>query len=195
MITRVRNFFILVLFSTYPLASFAAQFVGGLSIEYGPSFQENEQTARAWYAKWPQDFQAMIRKLEIFEAPGGREFAEVRLAKFHYTGKIRGDIDSAATGTIASISSLAGIRSPTHNIVATRVSGLDARRVTYDSARFDGMLGAEFLIIQDKSIDAMYQLQIIFSKKNSINSLPTPGLSKEHALASGVLSSVQVIKR
>ena len=174
--------------------SFAAQNVGGLSIDYQPSFHENVAKAQSWQAKMAPEMQAMLSQFQIFEAAGSGGILEVRLMKFQYNAKIRGSIDVAASESIANIVRLPGIKNPTQNIVPTKVSGREARRVSFESGRYDGKLGAEFLIVQDDDSQSFYQLQMIFSKKPGFNSLASLDLQEERTFARKTLDSVQIAR-
>ncbi|MDD2609388.1 MAG: hypothetical protein PHX60_06775 [Giesbergeria sp.] len=170
----------------------SAQQVGGLSIDYAVPFQENSVKAQAWQAKMNPEVRGMLRDFRIFEAKGTSGISDVRLLKMEYTSQIRGDIDSAASETVANIVRLPGIKNPHHTILRTKVSGHDARRVSYESERNDGRVGAEFLIVQDRYTQTAYQLQLIFSKRPSINPLASTSLDEERTLAKKVLDSVRV---
>lgn len=174
--------------------SFAVQNVGGLSVDYQPAFQENVAKAQSWQAKMAPEMQAMLSQFQIFEAAGSAGILEVRLMKFQYNSKIRGNIDVAASESVANIVRLPGIKNPTQNIVPTKVSGREARRVSFESGRYDGKLGAEFLIVQDNASQSFYQLQMIFSKKSGFNPLASIDLQEERTFARKTLDSVQIAK-
>ena len=87
-----------------------------------------------------------------------------------------------------------GIRDSTQNIVPVKVSGRDARRVSFESGRNDGRLGVEFLIIQDVASQSFYQLQLIFAKKPGINPFASVRLLEERVFAKKILDSVQITK-
>lgn len=173
---------------------FAVQQVGGLTIDYAVPFQENTAKAQAWQAKMNPEMQGMLRGFQIFEAPGTSRFSEARVIKLQYTSQIRGNIDAAASEAVANIVRLPGIKNPNHTITKTKVSGQNARRVSYESGRNDGTLGAEFLIIQDQRNQVMYQIQLIFSKRPGFNPLASTSLNDERALAGKVLDSVQATR-
>ena len=181
----------LVLLLTAPV-SFAQQLAGGIRIDYAPVLQENPEKARAWTQKMSPELQKMIVRFQVFEAPGIQGLNEVRLLKFEYTNAIRGTIDDSANETVANIARLPGVRNATQGIVRVAVSGLDARRVSFESDRYDGKLGAEFLIVQSPQTRTMYQLQVIFSKKKGMNILGSLTLEAERAEAEKLMRSVRI---
>ena len=124
----------LVLLLTAPV-SFAQQLAGGIRIDYAPVLQENPEKARAWTQKMSPELQKMIVRFQVFEAPGIQGLNEVRLLKFEYTNAIRGTIDDSANETVANIARLPGVSNATQSIVRVAVSGLDARRVSFESDR------------------------------------------------------------
>ena len=170
----------------------AAQQVGGLVVEYIPAFQENPQKAQSWRAKMNPDLQAMIRDFQIFEAPGNSGMNELRILKIQYNSQIRGTIDASASETVDNVARLPGIKNPSQRIVAIKVSGQEARRISFESDRNDGRLGAEFLIIQDSKRQTLYQIQVIFSKKPNVNPFSTPSLSEQQMIANVILDSVKI---
>jgi hypothetical protein len=173
---------------------FGAQNVGGMIIDYGPTFKANEEKAQAWQAKMADELRSLIQRLEIFEAPSSGGLGELRLLKVHYVSKTFGSIDDAASETVRNIVALPGIKNPVQRITASVVSGLDARRVSFESDRYDGKLGAEFLIVHDKKTNTLFQLQIIFSKRPSVNPFGSTNLNAERATATVILSSVAMAR-
>ena len=172
--------------------TFGGQSVGGMKIDYQPAFLENVAKAQSWHSKMGPEMQAMLRQVQIFEAPGIAGMSEVRLIKFHYKSPIRGSIDEAASESVANIVRLPGIKKPTHSIVSITVSGNEARRVTFESGRNEGIIGAEFLVVQDKTSQSFYQLQMIFAKKTGGNPLTSLDLKDERTFAQRTLDSVQI---
>ncbi len=170
----------------------AAQDVGGMIIEYAPMFQAKEDKARAWQAKMSEELRSLIQSFEIFEAPPSRGLGELRLLKVRYVAKTFGTIDAAASETVRNISSLSGVKNVKQSTQPLLVSGLDARRVSFESDRNDGKLGAEFLIVHDKKTNTAFQLQIIFAKRQGMNPFGAVDLSAEREVANGILSSVSV---
>lgn len=191
---RVWKFFALLPLMLGTTVSFGVQNVGGLLIDYQPAFQENVAKAQSWKSKMAPEMQAMLRQFQIFEAAGSAGIQEVRLMKLKYNSKIRGSIDEAASESVSNIVRLPGIKNPKQNIVPTRVSGREARRVSFESGRYDGKLGAEFLIVQDNAGQSFYQLQMIFSKGPGLNPLASLDLQEERTFARKTLDSVQLEK-
>lgn len=138
------------------------------------------------------ELRGTLRDFQIFEAPGVSGISEARIVKLQYTFQIQGNIDSAASETVANMATLSGIKNPNHTITQTRVSGHDARRVSFESRRNDGRLGAEFLIIQDYRMQIAYQIQLIFSKRPGLNPFVSTSLDEERAFAKKVLDTVRV---
>lgn len=172
--------------------SIAGQNVGGMLVDYGPAFQPNEEKARAWQAKMTDELRSLIQRLEISEAPPTRGLAEVRLLKIRFVPKTFGSVDAAATESVANIVRLPGVKNPRQNITAILVSGLDARRVSFESDRNEGKLGAEFLIVHDKRTNIAYQLQIIFGEKQGLNPFRSLNLSVQRDAANEILASVRM---
>ena len=138
------------------------------------------------------ELQSMIKDFQVFEAPGNSGMNELRILKFQYNSQIRGTIDASASETVNNVARLPGIKNPSQRIVAIKVSGQEARRISFESDRNDGRLGAEFLIIQDSKRQTLYQVQVIFSKKPSVNPLSSLSLSEQQMIAKVILDSVKI---
>ena len=170
--------------------SSGVQNVGGMIIDYGPTFEAKDEKAQAWQAKMSDELRSLIQRFEIFEAAPSRGLGELRLVKARYVAKTFGTIDAAASETVRNIVGLPGIKNAVQTTTTLLVSGLDARRVSFESDRNDGKLGAEFLIVHDKKTNTAFQLQIIFSKRQGWNPLGSIDLGVERAAANAILNSV-----
>ena len=191
----MRRLLLIAVLFLYSGLAVAAQDVGGIVIDYNPPFQTREDKARAWQAKMSEDLRSLIERFEIFEAPPSLGLGEVRLLKIRYVARTFGTIDAAASETVRSIAALPGITNVKQSTLALRVSGLDARRVSFESDRNDGKLGAEFLIIHDKRTNTAFQLQIIFAQRQGMNPFGTVDLITKRAIASSILSTVSVSRQ
>lgn len=181
--------FSLVLCST--LCS-AAQDVAGMSIEYGPIFQAKVEKAETWRAKMPENLKTVVLSFEVFEAPSIDGLGEARVIKTRFSPKAFGNLDAAASESIQNIVRLPGIKNPTKTITKVTVSGFQARRISFESERYDGKLGAEFLIVYNERTSTAYHLQLIFSKKPTLNPFGTLSLADEHTRASNIVDTVRI---
>lgn len=188
----MHKLFICLAVSLYATLSSAAQDVGGMNIDYEPMFQARVDKAQAWQAKMSNEMKALIQTFEVFEAPPAGGMNEVRLLKIRYVGKVVGNIDQSAFESIENIVRLPGIKRPTKTITRLTVSNLDARRISFESDRYDGKLGAELLIIVNRTTNTAYQFQFIFSKKAGLNPFGSLSLADERTFANNIINTVRL---
>ena len=186
------KFLLMAVFLLHFDSSIAAQDVGGMIVEYRLPFEAKEAKARTWHGNMPTEMQSMIQGFEVFEAGPSLGLGEVRVLKIRYVPKVSGNLNMAAQESIQNILRLPGIKNSTQNITAVKVSGLEARRISFATNRYDGKLGAEFLIVYDKKTNTLFQLQVIFSKRKSLDLSGDLDLDLERAFANNIVASARM---
>ena len=172
--------------------TYASQNVGGIEISYVPAFHSNTVKARSMVAQIPAEARPLISSIEIFEAPSSAGIDSIQLIKTRYSNGFQANIDGAIVGAISNIVSLPGVTNPVKSIVPSTVSGFEARLASFDANRYRGVIGGEILVIYDRVSGTLYQLQIFFAKKPSLNPFSSMSLDDEHVLAKSIIKSVQL---
>jgi len=182
-------FFALLCIATPALAG---QEVGGIEINYSPSFKKDTATADSWLSKAPDNVRQMVISMETFIAPPSNGLGEVRLMKVRYVPTVNGSIDSAAAESAQRIAALEGIKDFQKQIAPLSVSGFDARQISIAADRWGGKLGGEFLIIYNRKTNVMWQMQLIFGKKKGINPFASLSIDEERRYAKNLLSTIRI---
>lgn len=140
----------------------AAQLVSGLKIEYARPFVFNEHRSRTWLENLPREKRTFVSEYRVYEAPSPFAIGELRIVKAIETDFDSTTLDRAAYEAAESLSRLRGMTNPTSQVTSMRISGRDARRLSYEADRFDGRIGAEHLIIYDRKNRTKYMVQTVF---------------------------------
>ena len=172
--------------------TYAGQEVGGLEINYSPSFKKDTAAADSWLSKAPDNIRQLVISMETFVAPSTNGLGEIRLMKVRYVPTLNGSIDGAAAESAQRIAALEGIKNVQKQIVPLSVSGFDARQVSIAADRWGGKLGGEFLIIYNRKTNVMWQMQLIFSKKKGINPFASLSIDEERHYAKNLLSTIRI---
>jgi hypothetical protein len=166
------------------------QQVAGISIDYPVSFTADPKTANKWISNNPQIRSAVI-SFEIFVAPARNGLAEVRIIK----SRLKTDsynINNATAEASTQLAKLEGITNFQSQTSVLKVSGREARQLSFLADRMGGKVGGEFLIIFDKKNSVTWQIQTMFAKQKKGNSTNPLILEAERKYAMGILTSVRV---
>lgn len=170
----------------------AAQNVGGLVIDYAPAFRNDATTSAKWLGNVPDQVRQMVKSMDIFVAPPSSGLGEIRLVRIQYKPQVDVSIDGATDESIRRVSVLDGVKNFQSKVQPLSVSGREARRVTIEADRRGGKLGGEFLVVLDKTSNVLWQMQLIFGKKEPMNPFSKLSLNEEHSYAQKLLSSIRV---
>jgi len=173
--------------------TYAGQEVGGIEINYSPSFKKDTATADSWLSKTPDNIRQVVISMETFIAPPSNGLGEVRLVKVRYVPTLNGSIDGAAVESGQRIAGLEGIKNFQKRIVPLSVSGFDARQVSIAADRWGGKLGGELLFIYNRKSNVMWQMQLIFAKKKGINPFASLSIDEERRYAKNLLSTIRMV--
>lgn len=172
-----------------PAEQMPVQRVDRFSVKYASPFLINEKESRDMTAALEAKAPSLLQSIDIFTSRPSCGVGEARLVVGTYTQVAQLSIDSAANGSINQISTLSGITSPENTITLATVSGYPARRVSYRSKRWGGVLGAEFIVIVDLQTNTLWQLQLIFSARNTSD---YASLNSAQSCARKILESVAI---
>lgn len=177
--------------STYKMPAERAlvQHVATLSVQYEHPFLKNEKEttnmASAANARSPGIFQSVA----IYTSKPSCGLSEARLVVATYAQGVTANIDGAADGSIAQISTLDGITNPESTVTPVTISGLPARKVSYRAKRRGGVIGIESIVVSDPSASTFWQLQLIFAARNTND---YAALSDPRSCAQEILGSVAI---
>ena len=186
---RYLHFLFFCLFVVGTSSAYSAQNVGGISINYSQAFASDPVTANQWVSQYSEAIRQALVSLDIYMAPPINGLEEVRLVKTQYKLEVSPSIDGAALGLSKSITTLQGVKNFHDEVVPLSVSGLEARRISIEADRWGGKLGGEFLIIYDRKLNIMWQVQLLFTQ----NKYSPVSFDKERQYTRKLLSSVRVI--
>jgi len=175
-------------------STYAGQQVGGLEINYSPSFKKDIFTANSCLSKFPDNVRHLVVSMDNFVAEPINGLGEVGLTKVRFVPELNGNIDGAAIESAQRIATLDGIKNFQQHIEPLFVSGFDARQVSITADRWGGKLGGEFLIILNRNTNVMWQIQLIFGKKKEINPFVSLNIDDERRYARNLLSTIRVLK-
>lgn len=175
------------------VSAFATQAVGSLTIDYPHAFNPQPAEAEQWLSQMPASATAQIKGLDVFKAQATPGLGEVRIVRILYVAGVKPGLDGAVNQSLQNILNLPGHSNVAHDTRVLRVSGRDARQTSFQSNRFGGKLGAEFLFVLDMKTNAIYQMQFLFAKRKPQNPLTTLDLEKERAAARALLATVSFI--
>lgn len=173
--------------------AYAGQEVGGLEINYSPSFKKDTATEDSWLSKAPDNIRQTVISMDIFVAPPSNGLGEVRLIKIRYVPTLNGSIDGAAEESSQRIAALEGIKNFQKQIMPLSVSGFDARQISIAADRWGGKLGGEFLIIYNRKTNVMWQMQLTFAKKKAISPFASLIIDEERRYAKNLLSTIAIV--
>ena len=173
--------------------TYAGQEVGGLEINYIPSFKKDTAFADNLLSKFPDNIRKVIISMDSFLAPPTNGLAEARLIKTRYVPTLNGNIDGAAAETARQIATLEGVKNFQKQIVRLSVSGFDARQVSIAAEKSNVKVGCEILIIYNRETNVIWQMQVMFAKAKGIDPTASQSLDEERSYAKKLLSSVKVI--
>jgi len=173
--------------------TYAGQEVGGLKINYSPSFKKDTTTADSWLSKAPENIRQVVISMDTFIAPPSNGLGEVRLIKIRYVPTLNGSIDGAAEESSQRIAALEGMINFQKQIVPVSVSGFDARQVSIAADRWGGKLGGEFLIIYNRKNNVMWQMQLTFAKKIGPSPFSALNIDEERRYAKNLLSTIAIV--
>ena len=189
---RCLLFVLTAMLSYFPFAVFSGQNVAGLVFEYPVSFKANSTKAQQWLSKAPADVKALTKSFELFEAPPTNGLDQVSIIKVLYDKKVQANIDGAASESVQNIARLEGIKNLKQSTKALTISGHLAKQTSIEADRYGGKLGGEFLIILNRRTNTMWQIQLLFGKKQGINPFASSNLDAERNFALSALRSVAV---
>lgn len=188
-----RCLFVLVaMLSSLPFTVIAGQNIAGLVFEYPVSFRANSQKAQQWLSKAPANVKALTKSFELFEAPPTNGLDPVSIIRVLYDKKVESNIDGAASESMQNIARLDGIKNFKQSTKSLTISGHVARQMSIEAERYGGKLGGEFLIILNRRTNTMWQIQLLFGKKQGLNPFASQNLDVERNFALSVLRSVAV---
>ena len=183
--------FVLLFIAT---STYAGQEVGGLEINYSPSFKKDTATADSWLSKAPDNICQVVISMDTFVAPPSNGLGEVMLMKVRYVPTLNGSVDGAAAESAQRVAAIDGIKNFQKQIVPLSVSGFDNRQVSIAADRWGGKLGGEFLpIIYNRKTNVMWQMQLIFAKKKGINPFASLSIDEERRYAKNLLSTIVIV--
>lgn len=174
------------------VVAFAGQNVAGLGFDYPLTFQANSAKAQQWFSKVPANVKALTRSFELFEAPPANGLSDTSLVKARYVMTIQPNIDGAASESMQNMARLDGVKNFKQWTKSLSVSGHEARQSSFEAERYGAKFGGEFLIILDRRTNTMWQIQLLFGKKNWTNPFGSPNLDTERNFAMSLLRSVTV---
>ncbi len=143
------------------------QSVGALSVNYSSPFVRNEQKSQEIASAAEAQAPGLLRSTDVYTSRPTCGLKDVGLIVSSFAADIDLSVDGAAQGSVNQISALEGVENPESSIVATTVSGLPARMISYRAKRWGGVLGDESLIIADLESNTLWQLQLIFSARRT----------------------------
>ena len=177
---------------TAPLCANSAQTVDNISIEYPSPFLLNMEKSEQILNNLPSEFRPSVKSFYIYDAPGREGVHEADIIKITYNDWVTANLDGAAQGIVSKINSMPGVKNLQHTIQKSLVSGRDARRISVKADRWDGVIGAEALVIESSSINELSQIQIVFSESNNISFFSS--FPEKRKFAANVISSVSIIE-
>jgi len=186
--------FVSILFLFIYISANAGQSVGGLEIDYPNQFNKDIATSKTWMSGLPDNVRRLVLSMEIFIAKPYNGLGEVTLVKVRYIPELNGSIDSAANESARRISLLQGIKKFQQQIIPVTVSDLPARQVSISANRWGGKLGGEFIIVYNRETNEMWQMQLLFGKKKSINPFASLKLDDKRNYAKSLLSTIKINK-
>jgi hypothetical protein len=187
--SKITYFIMMLAALTTSGVALASQNVGGMEIDYAPTFHPNVAKAQSMVSQIPDEARPLIFSIEIFEAPPTAGIDSIQLIKTRYANGFQANIDGAILGGIANIVNLPGVTKPVKSILPLTISGFAARRASFDANRYRGVIGGDILVVYDNISGTLYQLQIFFAKKLGLNPFSSMSLDDEHALAATIINS------
>lgn len=164
------------------------QTVGAFTVSYYDTFSKNEVESSSFRSAIDSAAPGSIETLTVYTSRPACGIGEARLVVFGLMPHIDPNLDGAAQESINHVSALEGIHRPDASFTELTVSGLPARRVSFQATRWKGMVGMESLIVVDPEAKLMWQLQLIFYSRGHDFSL----LSPARACAVNILESVEI---
>jgi len=172
-----------------PAEGMPAQHVAAFSINYDYPFLKNEKETQNMLSAVNAQSPGTFQSIAIYTSKPSCGLNEARLVVATYAQGVTADIDGAADGSISQISTLDGITSPESTVTPTTLSGLPARRISYRAKRWGGVLGGEFIVVSNPRTNTFWQLQLIFSARNTND---YAALSGSHSCAQKILESAAI---
>lgn len=150
-----------------PKAQMQFQQIEDLNLKYASSFSLNEAESKDIMSSLPLNAKNQVRMLSVYSSEPTCGIGEIRVIRVVYAPDVGLNIDGTTAGAIKQVSTLNGIVNLEHSITSIEVSGYPARKISFKANRWGGVLGGEFLFIADTDSKTIWQLQLIFSAKNS----------------------------
>lgn len=154
----------------------SVQHVAGFSVNYEHPFLKNERETQNMASAASTQSPGALQSVAIYTSKPSCGISEARLVVATYAQGVSMNIDGAANGSIAQVSTLDGIANPESTVTPITISGLPARKVSYRAKRRGGVIGVDSIIVSSPSTNTFWQFQLIFvaGKANNYAALSTP---------------------
>ena len=186
---------LILLLALVPAIVIAApvQRVGALQLQYSHPFRLNPDRARAIMAGQDRVLANQYQSVEVFDAPGDGNLRDIGVTRLIFGQGVRYDLDGAARGTVSSLERLSGATNPRSTIRPAKVSGLDARRISFSMDRMGGKVGCEGLVILDRRANTAWIVQTVFGKEKPLLPFTSLNIEDQRAAATTILDSASIV--
>lgn len=154
----------------------SVQHVAGFSVNYEHPFLKNERETQNMASSANAQSPGALQSVAIYTSKPSCGISEARLVVATYAQGVTMNIDGAANGSIAQVSTLDGITNPESAVTPITISGLPARKVSYRAKRRGGVIGVDSIVVSAPSTNTFWQFQLIFvaGKTNNYAALSVP---------------------
>ncbi len=164
-----------VLLATFLLAlaisagNAAAQGVAGLNMKYDAPFRARPDIEKAVVGILQEQIRQEILGVRAFSAGASGDITEVTIIQTQYRQNAEFDLDSAAKGALENARRFPGVTQGRESTIRTKISGREARLVSFDATGPNGRFALEAMLAHDVKTNTAWVIQFSVGRRYSPN--------------------------